>query len=206
MRLEGTIKSWDDERGFGFISPSEGGQDIFVHFKAFQSRGQRPKLGQAITFEIEVNPQGKMRAKAVELLRAEPNRPRHQTGSARWATAPYFAIPAFMGLYLLAAIVWKVPDWVAAVYQGASVLAFLIYAADKSAAKAGSWRVSESTLLFVGLAGGWPGAIVAQQLLRHKSSKASFRFAFWGTVALNVAAFVALSSPIAKRFVQNSVL
>jgi len=41
-----------------------------------------------------------------------------------------------------------------------------------------------------------PGAIVAQQVLRHKSSKASFRFAFWGSVAVNVVAFVVMNSPL----------
>ena len=95
---------------------------------------------------------------------------------------------------------WRVPGWVAGVYVGASLLAFAIYAADKSAATAEAWRVSESTLLVVGLVGGWPGAIVAQQVLRHKSSKASFRSAFWGTVVLNVAAFVFLASPLGKQF------
>jgi uncharacterized membrane protein YsdA (DUF1294 family) len=64
------------------------------------------------------------------------------------------------------------------------------YALDKSAAVAGRWRVSEQSLLLLGLAGGWPGGLVAQQLLRHKSSKSSFRNAFWGTVVVNVAAFV----------------
>jgi uncharacterized membrane protein YsdA (DUF1294 family) len=50
-------------------------------------------------------------------------------------------------------------------------------------------------LLLLGLAGGWPGAVLAQQYLRHKSAKAEFRAAFWMTVGLNVAAFVALGSP-----------
>ena len=35
MRLDGTIKSWNDERGFGFIEPTQGGPEIFVHIKAF---------------------------------------------------------------------------------------------------------------------------------------------------------------------------
>jgi uncharacterized membrane protein YsdA (DUF1294 family) len=65
------------------------------------------------------------------------------------------------------------------------------YALDKSAAVAGRWRVSEQSLLLLGLAGGWPGGLVAQQLLRHKSNKTSFRHAFWGTVVVNVTAFVA---------------
>lgn len=103
-------------------------------------------------------------------------------------------------MYLLASVLWRVPGWVAGIYVGASLLAFAIYAADKSAATTDAWRVSESTLLVVGLVGGWPGAIVAQQVLRHKSSKVSFRSAFWGTVALNVTAFLLLASPFGKQF------
>lgn len=81
------------------------------------------------------------------------------------------------------------------VYLALSPLCFILYAADKSAARSGGWRTQESTLLVIGLVGGWPGAMLAQQFLRHKSVKASFRSAFWGTVILNVIAFVVLSSP-----------
>ncbi|PKO61660.1 MAG: DUF1294 domain-containing protein, partial [Betaproteobacteria bacterium HGW-Betaproteobacteria-17] len=47
------------------------------------------------------------------------------------------------------------------------------------------WRTQESTLHLFALAGGWPGALAAQKLLRHKSSKPSFQFVFWVTVILN---------------------
>ena len=201
MRFDGTIKTWNDDRGFGFIVPTQGGQEIFFHIKAFRANG-RPQVGQAVSFEVELGPQGKKRAKFVEPLRASrPVVRRQREGSAQWGTATYFAIPAFVVLYLVASVLWRVPGWVAGVYIGASVVAFFIYAADKSAAVADAWRVSESTLLAVGFLGGWPGAIVAQQVLRHKSSKASFRSAFWGTVILNVVAFLVVFSPLAKRVV-----
>jgi uncharacterized membrane protein YsdA (DUF1294 family) len=57
-------------------------------------------------------------------------------------------------------------------------------------------RVSEDTLLALGFVGGWPGAIVAQQILRHKSNKASFRAKFWKTLIANVVSFVVLASPL----------
>jgi uncharacterized membrane protein YsdA (DUF1294 family) len=107
-----------------------------------------------------------------------------------------FAIPAFVIVYLAVGFVWNVPGWMAMGYVIASIICFGAYAADKSAAISGGWRISERDLLVLGLAGGWPGAIVAQQFLRHKSSKASFRSAFWATVALNVAGFVAFNSPL----------
>jgi uncharacterized membrane protein YsdA (DUF1294 family) len=84
-----------------------------------------------------------------------------------------------------------------------SGLFFATYSTDKAAARAGRRRVPESTLLALGLLGGWPGAIIAQQVLRHKTIKAHFQFAFWGTVALNVAAFVTFTSPISDGFISG---
>ena len=65
MRIEGTVKSWNDDRGFGFIEPLHGGQETFVHIKAFVSRSGRPEVGQRVTFEVEMAPDGKKRAKGV---------------------------------------------------------------------------------------------------------------------------------------------
>lgn len=201
MRLEGTLRSWNDERGFGFIEPKQGGQEIFVHIKAFEYRSGRPQIGQAVTFEVELSPEGKKRAKRVQIV--QPLRaPRRQrsNGPAQWGTASYFAIPVFLFVYLVVAIVWHVPNWVAWLYLAASAICFVVYSVDKAAAVAGRWRVSESTLIMLGVAGGWPGALVAQQILRHKSNKAAFRSAFWGSVVVNVIAFVVLASPLSGWF------
>jgi len=204
MRFNGTIKTWNDERGFGFISPSHGGQEIFLHIKAFPNRSARPQVGERVTFEIELNSDGKKRATAVKPLRRSASF-RQQVNSARWGTASYLAIPAFMVLYVAVAFLWEVSAWVLGIYIGASVLAFATYGIDKFAAVSDSWRVPEYVLLLIGLLGGWPGAIVAQQVMRHKSSKASFRSAFWRTVFLNVVAFVALASPLGQALLQAQV-
>lgn len=196
MRIDGTLKSWNDERGFGFIDPTQGAQEIFVHIKAFEVRTERPHVGQRLTFEVEVNPDGMKRAKLVQQVRLARASGRRRDSPAQWGTASYFAIPAFLLLYFFVAIVWRVPIWVAGLYLAASVVCFVVYVVDKSAAVAGRWRVSESTLIFLGLVGGWPGAIVAQQVSRHKTNKAAFRSAFWGSVVLNVLAFIALSTPL----------
>jgi len=80
-------------------------------------------------------------------------------------------------------------------YLTACVITFTAYALDKSAARRGRWRTRESTLHLLSLAGGWPGALVAQQWLRHKSSKQSFLRVFRVTVLLNCAALGWLFSP-----------
>jgi len=110
-------------------------------------------------------------------------------GAGAAGAASYLAIGAFALLYLVAILLWRIPTWPGLLYAGASVVCFIFYAIDKSAAKAGRWRTPESTLLLLGLCCGWPGAILAQQWLRHKSSKTSFQLAFWLTVAVNLAAF-----------------
>lgn len=201
MRFTGTLKSWDDDRGFGFIEPDQGGQDIFVHIKAFSSLRGRPQPGQRLSFEIELGPQGKKRAKLVSLSqapRAVASRPTASSSKARWGTATLFAIPAFLVVLLAAHMVGQPPRWVPGAYAAASVVTFIAYALDKSAAKRGGWRTRESSLHALALVGGWPGALLAQQFLRHKSTKAEFRAVFWLTVVLNVAGLVWLSSPWAE--------
>lgn len=107
-----------------------------------------------------------------------------------------FAIPVFLAIYLAATIAWRVPWWQAALYLCVSLVCFAVYAIDKWAAGAGRPRVSERMLLVLGLAGGWPGALAAQQLVRHKSRKRPFAIAFWATVVANVLLFVGLNMPL----------
>ena len=88
-------------------------------------------------------------------------------------------IAAYAGLLLWA--VWRalLSWWILPASLGLSLLTFCIYWADKRAAQAGRWRTPENTLQLLALAGGWPGAWLAQQVLRHKSSKLSFRVTYW---------------------------
>jgi uncharacterized membrane protein YsdA (DUF1294 family)/cold shock CspA family protein len=199
MRFEGTLTSWNDERGFGRIESSQGGEPIFVHVSAWPRGGGRPTVGQSVTFEVELGPKGK-RARNVQLVRTQraPVR-RQREGSAQWGTASLFAIPAFLVLYTVLSLVWKLQPWVAGAYCLASVVTFLVYAMDKSAAVNGGRRTPEGTLHALALAGGWPGALVAQQLLRHKSSKAEFRQVFWVTVLLNTGGLVLFVSPFGYK-------
>lgn len=98
----------------------------------------------------------------------------------------------FLGFVAAAVYAGKLPKAVLGLYLGASVVAFLAYALDKSAARGGRWRTAESTLHGFGLIGGWPGALIAQKVLRHKTSKQPFKTLFWVTVVLNCSALGAL--------------
>lgn len=102
----------------------------------------------------------------------------------------------FAALFAGAVYLWQMPPLVAVIYVVGSVICFGMYAIDKAAAKAGRWRTSENTLLLLGLACGWPGAMVAQTMLRHKANKASFKARFLVTVVLNIAVFAYMVSPL----------
>ncbi len=95
----------------------------------------------------------------------------------------------------VAAFAGKLPMLVLGLYLVASTATFAAYAHDKSAARKNQWRTPERTLHFLSLIGGWPGALAAQKLLRHKSAKPSFQAAFWIIVILNCGALAWLFSP-----------
>lgn len=119
----------------------------------------------------------------------------------RSGAASYAALGTFLLGTLVVNAFWPLPLWVVGLYLGASILCFIFYAVDKRAARADRWRVSENTLLLLGLIGGWPGAIVAQQTLRHKTKKVSFRKAFWVSVVVNVLVFAVVATPLLSTFV-----
>lgn len=109
----------------------------------------------------------------------------------------YLPIFLFALVYAAASFAWNLPPLVAGAYLVISLSCFVAYAIDKSAARKGAWRTPESTLLLLGLACGWPGALLAQQWLRHKTSKRSFQQMFWFTVVANVIGFLWISSRLA---------
>ncbi|MCZ8014240.1 MAG: DUF1294 domain-containing protein [Limnobacter sp.] len=81
-------------------------------------------------------------------------------------------------------------------------MTFAEYALDKSAAKKNRWRTSENTLHILSLVGGWPGALAAQRMLRHKNKKYSFQWIFWCTVVLNVTGLIGLLTSGGARAMQ----
>ena len=176
----GVLAQWDDERGFGFITPTEGGPRVFAHVSAFP-RGRRPAAGTEVTYAEGRDERGRPRAKSVAYL-VEPRATAGPgTGPALVAMALFFAL--LIGLVATGGLHVAV----LAPYALMSALSFGVYAQDKTAARQGRRRVPESTLHLLDLACGWPGGLVARRALRHKTRKQPFRTVFWLTVIVNCA-------------------
>jgi uncharacterized membrane protein YsdA (DUF1294 family) len=120
---------------------------------------------------------------------SSPSRP----AKHRFDPLSLVVLAAFALAWAVVAVTRGVPSWGGLLYAGASALCFVLYAVDKSAARGGRDRIPESTLLSLGFVGGWPGAIVAQQVFRHKTAKRTFRVRFWISVVANVGLFVAVA-------------
>jgi uncharacterized membrane protein YsdA (DUF1294 family)/cold shock CspA family protein len=204
MRKQGVVVRWDDARGFGFIRSAEAGSDVFFHVRDYRRTADAsPRQGLAVTFE-EIHVGGKgprgmsVQAAGAAAATAAAGRtpPRRAERATSRPAAPSRASGAAVALPLMLAyavvLAWSVwsgrlPWWVLAASFLLNVLTFFAYWRDKYAAGQGQWRTSEPTLHLWSLAGGWPGAWFAQQVLRHKSVKKPFRTTYWATVVIHCA-------------------
>ncbi len=198
MSTQGKITHWNDEKGYGFITPAAGAKQVFFHVRDFRGRGGRPEIDQRVSFELSEDRQGRPCAVRVAPVGAGAR-------SLRLSDRKLMIGGALLFLLIVGAsvAVEAQPPALLGFYLVASALTFLVYAMDKSAAESGAKRTREAHLHLLALIGGWPGAMVAQQLLRHKSVKKSFRVGFWFTVVLNLAAFTWLFTESGAAFLRN---
>jgi len=190
MRYQGKIVKWNEAKGFGFVMPKGGNQPVFVHVRNFPNRQRLPLENSLVSYALGSDAKG--RCCAVNVRYADE---KSSTIELRISVLPMLLAMFFVALLMGVVLAGYVPLIISILYLVLSLAAFLAYALDKSAAEAGRWRIQENTLHIFSLAGGWPGAIFAQQLLRHKSSKRAFQTTFWLTVMLNGGALTWLVSP-----------
>lgn len=105
-RFKGTLKKWEGERGFGFVTAEQGGQDVFVHVSAFPRNGQQPAVGELLSFEIERDREGRKRAVRVQRPGVSPpmETPRHQRTVRTASRSSWSFGTAFIAMLLVAAI------------------------------------------------------------------------------------------------------
>ncbi len=195
MRLKGKLVKWNEDKAFGFIAPNGGGDQVFIHKSALSNRNRVPNVNDVITFSITKDKQGRYCA-AKATFSGEKLKKNQANKVNRFSI--YLSI-IFLALITAAYFLGHLPQMLVLIYFTASVITYLAYAFDKSKAKRGKWRTQESTLHLFSLIGGWPGAAVAQQHLRHKSQKKDFRAGFWFTLIVNLGAFIWLVSPSGSR-------
>lgn len=215
MEQRGVLKSWNDDKGFGFIQPEKGGEQLFAHISAMRGE-RRPAPGDTLLFVAERDAQGRLRARHMRFdelsldrpaIRRKPRpvaaRPEPEARGKRRDKAGSPAIRNLpLKLVLFAALCclplvggWRMLEvsgfvWPLIGYGLLSMVSFFQYRADKGSAETGRWRTPESSLHAVELLGGWPGALLAQQTFRHKTRKVSYQLVFWGIVGLHQAFWI----------------
>ena len=176
MTQKGSLTVWNDAKGFGFITPEGGGERVFAHISRYSDRG-RPVQGRKVTYTITKDDQGRLRAGRFRYAGVASG-----VWLAMFVLLVFFA--ALGGLFYQGYLPYAIP----AAYGGASLVSFLSYWIDKRAAKRGDQRIAENTLHLFELCCGWPGALVAQRVFRHKTRKGSYQFVFWLAVLANLGA------------------
>lgn len=183
----GRIINWNDEKGYGFIQIQPGYENLFFHISSFAYHHRRPSVDTAVTVLAVPGQKGGWQASRV-LLRehehaisgneiydiAEHSQPKKLEGY----------IYAFLdALYFLGLTLLSYPfAFFSAI---ASIITVCLYSYDKRAAEEGRQRVPNSTLHLASLLGGWPGALIARPLLRHKLNQKRFRGFFWASIVAN---------------------
>jgi uncharacterized membrane protein YsdA (DUF1294 family)/cold shock CspA family protein len=204
MKYQGKISNWQDGKGFGFVEPIGGGQRAFVHIKAFTAQSRRPANGEIIIYNLAVDNNKRYRAEQIKFMADNQRLNTHSKPKQG-----NLLVMAFTFLFCVA-LVWAVfvgrlPMAIASLYLFMSIVAYIAYGLDKAAAKNGKWRIKENTLHLFALAGGWPGALFAQNKLRHKSSKGEFKVVLWITVGLNLGGLYYLLSDKGANFLSNII-
>lgn len=184
----GRVSQWDAAKGLGFVQPDGGGERLLLRRAdlAGRLRAREPAVGEPVRFAAAGEGRQRRAVRVVSLAPPPPTAPARAAtpagaGSHRLLIIPVFAM--LLGALHLAA---PLPRPVPLLYGALSTALFLVYGLDKWAARRGRARVAEASLHLVALMGGWPGALLGQQLFRHKTAKPVFLRLTWAMVALNL--------------------
>lgn len=194
MKQQGKIIRWQDEKGFGFIQ-TQNQQEIFFHIRDYCAN-TRPVLNEKVFFDMGVDKQNRPCAKNIQQAEFVQQKvanhnaylQRQQAREISENTLSNFVIfgLGFLAVLsitiLLLKLSWLILGW----YVLIGLITFGVYAKDKSSAKNNGWRTPENTLHTLAIFGGWVGASVAHKMLKHKSSKTSFRQIFYATIVINM--------------------
>ena len=171
----------------------------FIHISAFGRHARRrPEINQLVAYTLSSDKKGRPRAENATLdgYKSQKENNRQQIKEKQYKEIlAIITSGVFLIIVGLSVLLGAISPLILGLYIIASLFTFIMYAHDKTAARENSWRVREKTLQLLSLMGGWPGALIAQQKLHHKSRKLSFQIVFWLTIILNCCAFIYLFTP-----------
>jgi uncharacterized membrane protein YsdA (DUF1294 family)/cold shock CspA family protein len=160
----GKLTKWKDERGFGFIQPVDGSQEVFLHISEVKDATRRPQENDTIYYHCITDSDGKVRACNAFILGARNKSAslnhRAKPSDAIASSFPIVEVVLLSLLPLVGAVhfTWTTRNPLPLVlYPVMSLVTYALYADDKSRAKRKDWRTSEQTLHLCEIAGGWAG-------------------------------------------------
>ena len=166
-----------------------------MHIKDFAPGSPRPVAGDDVSYELVVGREGKPAAKSARIVGAVSV---SATESNERADAPLRVTVRIVGTLTLgtaiaACVVFgRAPLWMPLLYLVAGIISFVAYKTDKRAAVHGEWRIPEATLHSIDLVFGIGGGLLAQGVMRHKSSKVSFGVMSGAIFVLHMGALLAV--------------
>ena len=190
--IEGSISHWNDEKGFGFIRYKAKASGVFFHISSFAYHHIRPQKGDKVTFIVTEN-NGRYSAQRVVLAKDADSI--HIDNIIDSTQLPPHIAEAFVfgliSIFFYAALAYiSAPLAIASLII--SNLTYMLYSLDKQASLQHRQRIPEASLHIAAMLGGWPGALIARAMLRHKTKKIRFVIFFWLSIIINFAALYAL--------------
>lgn len=176
MAISGVVSEWNDQKGYGFISVNDEPIKIVFHIGDLSGHSVRPKVQEKVTFTLAKDGRGNLRATDVH---------RPITFGFPFALVIWFITMFVASLYLL-----HYPTFMISYLLLISGTAYSLYALDKVVSNHSRWQIPESLFHLTSILGGWPGAVLAQSLLRHKPISPSFNACFWLSVLLSLTLYV----------------
>lgn len=180
---QGTISVWKNDKGFGFITPKDGGKPIFFHISNVASHRMRPSENTRVLYSLGYDEQQRACA-----LNVHPIDESYSQKVIALSTSM-----AFFVVLIVATIFLHLTPLILLMYIVTSCITYWLYAFDKTMAQRKERRIPESTLHLFELIGGWPGALVAQESYRHKITKMPYQSQFWVMVVTNIALLIGFS-------------
>ena len=203
MRDQGRLVEWFDDKGYGFIQPNDEAKDrVFLHIKDFAQKGPRPLVGCALEYVVQLDAQGRFKAKQVTYLKASQAKKSSKVSNKIETQTPskLQAMQILCVAYIIVLVILTATGLLNSLallfISIINVMTYWFYSQDKEAAQLNQRRVPENTLHILAFLGGWPAAWLAQQRLRHKTQKQPFRKIYFCTIVFNILLILWLISPL----------